>query len=528
MRKPRPRSLGLSAAICVALCLAAGCRRSSEAPAAASSRAVRIAAFEPKSLDPTLLADGQGRKLAENLFAGLTARTANGQIIPGLSASWSTTEDGLEWTFVLREGVVWSDGAALTAEDVVWSFRRGVDPAVGGPNGGMFDPIQGAAEITAGKLPPEKLGATASGNNVVLRLSRPDPELPRRLATGWLSPAPRHAISAHGGRWLEPAHFVGSGPYLLHSHTAGQGAVLLKNPRFYDASNVAVERLELRFTSDVSLAWQWYELGEVDVVEGLIPPEISARLSGAQDPALRLSPFDGVFFVFVNTAKGPLVDVRVRQALDLAIDRQRLVRHVLGGGERATWSALPARMLGEGLAQARPRDLARAKALLAEAGFTAARPLALRLAFNTNQKNSRLAEALQQDLAVGLGVQVTLENTEWATFLSRLDSGDYELAQLNMGGFDALDFLSLFESGTPNRSQWRDGEYDAAVAAFRSAAAPAARTEALGRAAARLASQLPAFPLFEPSRQNLVRPGLSGFEATTDDVHPARYFAWMP
>ena len=304
--------------------------------------------------------------------------------------------------------------------------------------------------------------------------------------------------------------------------------VLEANPRHRDAEELGIRRAVYRFTSDVNVAWQWYELNEVDWSAGLIPPERIDALRRTRAAQLRIDPYAGLYFFYMNASKPPFDDSRVRRAFDLAIDRGRLVRQVLSGGEQPASSPIPP---GMSTAPVPPRvrhDPEAARALLAAAGYGASKPLpAVTLIYNTNEKNRRLAEFLQRNLKEALGARVEVSNVDWKTFLEQLGSPGYDAGLLAMGGFDALDFAQLVRGDSPdNRARWKHAEYDEHVRRARNAPTESERDLHLASALKIFDAELPVIPLFQLTRQVLLRPGLVGYLTTPDNIHPLRWLRW--
>ena len=516
------------AVLAAALVCAAGCKKDEKQDATAARTVLRVATFEPKNYDPGHLIDGLGRELVENLFEGLTARDAAGEPIPGCAESWTTSADGLTWTFKLRPGLVWSDGKALTSADFVYSFRRALDPQTKNRQATMSYPIKNAEAIAKGDIKElDKLGVTApDATTVVVALERPYPALLKVLRLGYTAPSPRHAVEKHGDKWTDPENIVSNGPFVLTEHKDAQYIKLAKNPKYHAAADVALETVEFKFTSDNTTAWQWYELDEVDWVAGLVPDEKIEELRKKNDPALRIDPYNGQSLLFLNAEKAPTSDARLRRAIDLALDRGVLTRQILGNGELPSDALIPS-----SVTTARPPmrvryDPAAAKQLLDESGFDPS-SRELELIYNTNAKNKQLAEFIQRNLKENLGLRVRVRNLDWKTYLEELGSPTYDLGLIAMGGFDALDFMQLVRGDSEdNRARWKNADYDALIVKARSATTEAAQTAVVEEALKILDAQQPIVALYQLTRRNLLRPGFVGFEYAPDNAHMMRWMRW--
>ncbi len=511
----------------VLLALSIGCKKDpAPGPDGGTARVdLALATFEPPSIDPCGLKDSVGARVAINLFEGLVTRAADGTPVPGAAASWTMSDDGLQWRFTLRDGLQWSDGAALTAADFEYSFRRALTPKTENAQGAMLYPIKGAEPFHKGDATDwAAVGVEAPDNRtLVITLERPYASTLRLLASAYALPSPRHAVEAHGLKWTRPEHIVSNGAYVLKSHDHGERMVLAKNPRFHAAGDVALEDVTFRFTKDEKVAWDWYTLGEIDWSVGLIPDVEMKRMLEERSEALRIDDFAGVFLLYVNASKPPFDDVRVRRAIDLALDRGRLVRQVLGSGQRPASSIIPPQMT-KALAPKRARyDVATAKALLADVG-----PLPpVELIFNANEKMRRIAEFVARDLKTSLGLQIDVRSLDWKTFLQQLGSPEYSMGALAMGGFDAVDFMQLVRGDSPdNRSRWKSAQYDALIGRARQATTPEGVDTVLTEALALLDREVPIVPVFRMTRNLVVRPGLKGLETNYDSIHPLRWMRW--
>ena len=508
----------------VAAAASGGCRCSRDVAGGkrAAARELRVAVHEPVSIDPGRVADAPGRSIAEDLFEGLFVRDPTGAPVAGLAEGWEVSPDGLQWTFTLRAGLVWSDGRPLGAEDFVWSWHRALAPATANPMAYLLWPISGARAVSRGDA-GAVLGVVAEdARRLRIRLERPYPNLLYLVSSQAALPVPRHTVEAHPTRWTEPGRLVCNGPFVLERWERGQRMVLAKNPRYHAAEAVRLVSVELRFTTDAAAAWRWFRLGEVDWSQGLVPDEAVAALRGK--PELRLDPYHGTVLMLLETRTAPMNDVRVRRALDLAIDRGTLTRQVLRSGEQPLSAPVPP-SISEARGPARERfDPRAARALLGEVGSVGT----LELLYNTGNRTQHIAEYLQRDLREHLGLEVRLTNVEWGTFLDRLRRSEYQMALFSIGGgFDPMEYVQMLETGAPdNRVRWSDPAYDRAAREAREARTAEERDRAIARALAVADGQIPMIPLTTMTRRALVRTGLDGIAPNPEDVHRLRWVGW--
>jgi oligopeptide transport system substrate-binding protein len=486
---------------------------------------------DPGSLDPARAFVKQDQTVINDLLVGLTTFTPDGRITPGIAQSWTTSADGLTWTFRLRPAL-WSDGRPVTAEDFVFSLRRLVEPATGASYAVLVFPIRNAEAINRGELPPESLGVSALDDRTVeIRLENPTPYLPAVLAHYGVVPVPPHAVRRFGDRWSEPGRFVSNGPFQLVSWRLGDRIVLKKNPRFYDAENVCLDRIEYFPTADSIAAERRVKRGELDL-NSAFAWNRTRYLQGPGGMAeyVRVQPWTDVHYVVFRMSDPVFRDARVRQALAMSIDREFLAR-LLAGGQQPThafvppglgglpaapdWAALP---LGE--------RQARARMLLAQAGYGPDRPLRFEMKAPAGGRGLSIPVALQADWR-SVGVQVTLAAADLAVFFSDLQRGDFQVGLTDwIADYpDPTNFLDLMRSDQPasNYAGWADLEYDRLLRLARAERDPLRRARLLQAAEVRLLQAAPIAPLFVNPSHNLVSPRLTGWADNLDDVHPKRW-----
>ena len=333
---------------------------------------------EPDLLDPALAGTQWEDNIVGDLMVGLTTLDAAARPIPGMAEHWEVSKDGLTWTFQLRKAQ-WSDGAAVTAGDFVFAFRRLVDPATRSRYAANLWILKNGAAVSAGKLPPAALGVAAPRPDfLVLTLEHPAPYLPELLAHITASPVPRQA--ARSG-WARPGTYIGNGPYLLKEWLPNDHITLVKNPRFYDAAHVGFDTVTYYPTTDSAAAVKRFRAGELDLQSPVAASEI-AWLKANMPGALKVTPSLAVSYVAINLER--LKDARIRRAINLAIDREAITQKVLKLGEPAAYGIVPpgtANYPGQAAFDFRNQPfaarLAAAQSLMRQAGYGPGNRLAL-------------------------------------------------------------------------------------------------------------------------------------------------------
>lgn len=357
---------------------------------------------EPDSLDPLKGQFAASALLYKQLHAPLTEYSPSGGLAPGLAQSWRS-EDGRIWRFRLAEGLQWSDGMPLTADDVVWTAQRAVDPRTGFANLGDFFAVRGARDALAGRAPASDIGVTATdARTLEFELETPIGAFPVLMREFY--PLPRHVIEARGDRWIRPENWVSSGPYILREASA-LTYMLARNPRFHAAGSVAISDIRIDVVEDEATRARLFRSGDLDLADrpppeqiGFLRREIGDRLHGFDAPILT--------YLKLNHRRAGLDDVRVRRALSLAIDRQFLAENFFSGEATPTIHVITAEALSEDGQSAPGPDLEAARALLAEAGYGPDNPLRLVLRVSSGSRE-RLAIAIADDLRnAGLDIEI--------------------------------------------------------------------------------------------------------------------------
>ncbi|MEZ6023791.1 MAG: peptide ABC transporter substrate-binding protein [Hyphomonadaceae bacterium] len=286
-----------------------------------------------------------GAALMYDMFEGLIAVDAAGELIPGLAESHTLSPDGLTYTFTLRENLKWSDGTPLTSEDVVYSFRRSVDPTLATRSGRVLSAVRNYRQILRGQIPPDRLGVSAPDERtVVIEIESPTSYMLDALASFSAAIVPRHAIEPNGERWTTPDNIVTSGPYTLAEWIPNTSIRLVKNENYHDAANVSIAEVIFYPVERPATAVTRYRAGELDVVFNIPADQIESLRSGGLAEQIHSSASIGVFYVLLNNKSGPTQDQRVREALSLTVDRNLIANQLLRNEGDPAYTIVPAAM----------------------------------------------------------------------------------------------------------------------------------------------------------------------------------------
>jgi oligopeptide transport system substrate-binding protein len=474
--------------------------------------------------------------IISDLFVGLTTLDARARAIAGCAESWTTSTDGLTWTFRLRGGLKWSDGAPLDARDFEYSLRRALAPATAFPYAGRLFAILNARAISQGRAGADALGVAAvDARTVRVTLAHPAPYLPEVLASFGM-PVPRKVIEQYGEDWIRPGRFVTNGPFTLAEWRPNAFLKLARNPQFHDAANVRLDEVFHYPIAQASTALRRYQAGELDFVISVPPDQVTRarELFGAQ---MRVDPGLGLDVIAFNTQSGATRDPRVRRALSLAVDREVLARNLLGDPRVAAYGYVPPGVNdypNPARADFATWDAARrgaeARRLLAAAGFGPGRPLELRLGYPGNDANRRVAIAIDA-MWRAVGVRPQLQAKEQRALTADVVRGDFDAVRsLWLSGFsDPLAFLERLDGSaagtTMNQSGYRSQVFDAAMTRAMREADLARRAALLREAESVALTDLPVAPLYYLVSRRLVSPRIVGWQNNPRGIHVSRWLS---
>jgi len=514
----------LTASIWLALCLIS----------AAQAEAVlrRGNAFEPATLDPHRYTSVYESFIIHDLFEGLVTVDPGGQLVPGVADFWSVSDDGRTYTFSLRSGLKWSDGAPLTSEDVVFTFQRLMNPATAAQYSTLFYVLENGEKVHLGVSSPSSLGVTVLDDlTVQFRLLYPAPYFLQLLSNAFAAVVPRHMIEAVGKDWVKPGVMVGNGAFGLQEWRPHDRIELVRNTNYRLATDVWFDRVVYFPTADSNNAFTRFRARELDM--NLSFP--TSRVEWLRDnmPAeIRTSMSLLTYYVALNTMEPDLADRRVRRALSMAIDREVIATKILRTGEMPAYSFVPPSVQGyktsemnfQSLSMAQRR--AAARNLLVSAGYGPEEPLSFKFSYSSTEERRRIAVAIAA-MWNAVGVQAVLENLEGRVLFRKLRDGAFEagfsswVADYN----DAENFLYVLRSDTQNSnySRYANPDFDALLDQAATVNHPLRRAKLLQQAEAMAMTDHPLLPLYFGVNKNLVHTYVNGWEENPRDIHLSRY-----
>lgn len=475
---------------------------------------------EPPTLDPALGTDTTSIWVIEQLFLGLTDYDDETMaVVPELATSWEVSEDGLVWAFHLRKDVKWTDGSPVTAHDIEYAVKRTCDPATASDYAYVLYIIKGAQEVASGDVTDlDYIGVKAIDDYTIqFALNQPAGYFPA-IAGMWVTrPVPRWAIEKYGEKWTEPENIITNGPYLLTKWAHEDEIIMDKNPDYFDADKVQIEKIHAVMVVEASTAMAMYEDGALDSTA--VPSEDIDRVKA--DPVLSkefiIAPDLCTYFYGFNNTKPPMDNPLVRKAFSAAIDRQSLIDYVTKGNQTPATTftcpgifghVLPEEGVGIGY------DPEAAKKYLADAGYPGGEGLPeITLMFNTSEGHRKIAQAIQQMWKDVLGVTVNLTNQEWKVYLNTINEDAPQIYRLGWCADypDANNWvLEVFHSTlSTNRIKWHNAEFDRVTEEAARESDPAKRLELYKRAEQILCEEEAAMaPIYFYTIVNVTKPYL--------------------
>ena len=440
----------------------------------------------PETLDPALNSAIDASNTIITVFEPLLLINENNEVVGGQAESWEASEDGLTWTFTMRDGLKWSDGTDLTAKDFEYSFKRMANPDTAAPYAetclGMIDGFDAAQ---AGDTDALNVKASDDGKTLTIVLSYPCSYFDKMAAFAAMSPVQQATVEANGDSWCTSADtFVSNGPYMITDWTPSERIVLTKNPNYvggWDSSKIVSDTITLLLLEDSSASYAAYNSGEAQLIKDVPTDEIPSLTKAEDGGDFYVDTILGTYYVSLNLQRDAFQDAKVRKALSLAIDRDYVANTIMQGTYTTADSIVGPGIVDENgyfhdngnapyISADYEANLAEAKKLLEEAGYPNGEGYPT-IEYSTNDAGYHvpLAEYLQQAWG-DLGITLTINKMEWSSFTPARRAGEYDVARNGwvMDYNDPSNMLDLFcTSNGNNDGKYSNPDFDAAIDASR-------------------------------------------------------------
>ena len=521
------RRAALSAAATATLlaCLA-GCTRSQEGPAGSgaapqAAMLVRGGGPDPDSLDPQKARGFEAQSILRDLCEGLTTLDRNAAVAPGVASTWGVSTDGRVYVFKLRREARWSNGEPVVAADFVAGLRRLVDPATASGYAQYIDVIANAGDIVAARKPPEALGVAAPDDGtVVVTLATPAPYLPTLLSHPSACPVHRPTLAAHPEGQARPGVMIGNGAFVLTEWVQGSHILASRNRYYWNNAATRLDAVKYLLIPDENAELTRYRGGELQVTF-VVPRGQFDWIKANLADQLHVSPQLTTYYYGFNLRRAPFRDSpKLRRALSLVIDREKLAQLVLRVGELPAYGWVPPGIDHYGAQSFDYRGepmvarVAEAQRLYREAGYSPDKPLSFELRYNSGEVHTKLAVAIASMWKEALGTDVRLTQVEFKSLLQDIDRGEVEMFRSSWVGDynDAYTFAQYLKSDFGvNLPHYASAAYDALLKRAAAETDATLRRALLEQAERLMLRDHPLLPLYFYVNKHLVKPEVEGW-----------------
>lgn len=493
-------------------------------------------AAEPQSLDPHKTEGVPSSNILRDLFEGLVGEAPNGDLIPGAAERWELSDDGLTYTFHIRQNAKWSNGDPVTAHDFEYGFKRVVNPKTLSDYALTLASIVNAAEIIQGDKPTDELGVKALSNTELeIKLVGPTPYFLGLLTHSTTYAVHKPSVEKYGDRYARPGNLVSNGAYKLDDWVVNKYVKLVRNKQYWDDQNTTIEEVYYYPTEDMNAAIRQYRAGEVDFTYNQIAATQMPWIKQNLADELQITPYLGVYYYSLNFTREPFKDnPKLRQALSMALDREVIAEKVMQGDFIPAYGFVPKGTANYETWEYPWKDLPmaerikQAQKLYAEAGYSKSNPLKVEFRYNTQENHKRIGLAVAAMWKQALGVEMSLLNQEWKVFLEvRKQKKETQVARdAWIGDYnDAYSFLELHGSKHElNNSGYVSAKYDDLLAQSRVEFDVDKRAQILRQAEQVALEDYAVIPIYYYVSPRLVKPYVAGYDHNIMDHHYTKNF----
>jgi oligopeptide transport system substrate-binding protein len=461
---------------------------------------------EPPTIDPGKATDTTSGAIVKAVLEGLTRIGTDGVPHEAAAESIEVSEDFKTYTFTIRDHV-WSNGEAVTAYDFEYAWKRVLNPEFPADYAYQLYVIKNAAQAKAGEVGLDEVGVKALDEKTLqVTLENPTPYFLELTAFQTYFPVHKATVEANEA-WANDAGeaYVTNGPFKLEKWDHSNELILVKNEDYWDAETVQLDKVFFTMVEDENTELNMYKNGELDwagAPYSALPTDALPSLKA--DGSLVTQPIAGTYWYKFNVEKAPFDNVKMRKAFTYAIDRQSIIDNVAQGGQLPAMAITPATMgLSDG-SYFEDANLDKATELfneaLGEMGLSSAAELPdITISYNTSEGHAKIAQAIQDQWKKAFGIEVGIENAEWAVYLEKIDAGDYQVGRLGwLGDFnDAINFLEMYQTGGGNNdTNWGSAEFDSLLAQSATEADADKRLDLLKQAEQIMMDEMPVAPIY--------------------------------
>lgn len=477
---------------------------------------------EPATLDPRKSEGTPEGLILFQLFEGLVTENNKGEIVPAAAQSWEVSSDGIVYTFHLRSDLKWGSGAALTAKDFEWTWKSTLDPKTASNYTEMLYFITGAEDFNKGRVNADQVGVKAiDANTLVVKLKAATPFWLYIVGTNSKYLPVNSALAESNPKWSESAAtFDSNGPFLLTEWKHNSRISFRKNPNYWNKDVVKMDKIDTAIIENKQTALTMFKSGKLDASEAGFPSSEAKKLLESGEYIRYPSLY--TYYISFNHAVRPLDDVRVREALALALDRKAICAISETGAMKPAFAMVSYGCLDTSTNKdfraengaLFSENVNRARELMAQAGFPGGKGFPkLKYLYHTTETNKQIAEIMQEMWKKNLGIDIEMTNQEFKVYVQTVQKMDYQIARCGWQGDynDPLTFLNIFVTGNgQNRPRYSNSVYDRLIDTAMTSTDPVTRFAAMKKAEALLIKDMPVAPIYFSESGTLRSPRLRG------------------
>jgi oligopeptide transport system substrate-binding protein len=491
---------------------------------------------EPRTLDPQEAQGVTEHHIIMAMIEGLVAPSIDDQskVVPGMADRWEHNEDYSVWTFHIGEDRKWSNGDPVTAQDFVFSYKRMLTSSFGAQYSENLFILKGAEEYYRGKITDfDQVGVKALDPHTLrIELVGPTPYLLSLVQhDSWLPVNPKAILSfgnidTRDSKWTRAENYIANGPFKMKSWRPNDVIEVVRNPLYWDAANVKLNGINFFSIENLNTAERAFQAGQLHKTDQ-VPLDKVPYYRRTRPELIRIDPYEGVYFYRINVARKPLDNPKVRLALNLAVDRDAIVKNILREDQKPATGYTPPGMGDYKPLDKMQYDPERARQLLAEAGYPNGKGFPkFTIHFNTLESHRAIAEAIQQMWKEELNIDVGLENQEWKVYLDTQNNKNYDISRSAwIGDFmDPVTFLSMWTTGNGNNNtNWGNPKFDAFIEQAARTGDPKARLEILHQAEDLFLSEAPIVLVYWYTNAYLLQPSVQNWNPLVLGNHNYKY-----
>ena len=491
---------------------------------------------EPRTLDPQEAQGVTEHHILMAMIEGLVAPSIDDQskVVPGMADRWEHNEDYSVWTFHIGEDRKWSNGDPVAAQDFVFSYKRMLTASFGAQYADNLFILKGAEDYFRGKITDfDQVGVKALDPRTLrIELVGPTPYLLSLVQhDSWLPVNPKAILSfgsidTRDSKWTRAENYIANGPFKMKSWRPNDVIEVVRNPLYWDAANVKLNGINFFSIENLNTQERAFQAGQLHKTDQ-VPLDKVPYYRRTRPELMRIDPYEGVYFYRINIARKPLDNPKVRLALNLAVDRDAIVKNILREDQKPATGYTPPGMGDYQPLDKMHYDPERARQLLAEAGYPNGKGFPkFTIHFNTLESHRAIAEAIQQMWKEELNIDVGLENQEWKVYLDTQNNKNYDISRSAwIGDFmDPVTFLSMWTTGNGNNNtNWGNPKYDAFIEQAARTGDPKARLEILHQAEDLFLSESPIVLVYWYTNAYLLQPSVQNWNPLVLGNHNYKY-----